>query len=469
MCRKKSTTGYAWIGKTDEDFPSGFDPLPVPEKGLSGLRDSLEEKKRETASIRQEIEALRSFEAAIFEARKTIQGKIEFEQAGADLGTEGPLAHLSGFVPETKIDDLRRTAKTEGWGLLIRDPAEDEAVPTLVENPRAVRIIQPVFDFLGTVPGYREVDISFFFLVFFSFFFAMIIGDAAYGTLLLGVSVFFAVRSRKKTGTVPAVLALFLLMASGTIVWGALTGNWFGFEPIAKTAPFSWFVVPALSSWNPKSSDAVKFITFVVGTIHLSIAHIWNFSREIRKKPRIRAFAQLGWLSMVLGLYFLVLNMVLDPIKYPVPDFAKTMILVGFLMVLFLSQQEGNFFKGLIKGLGGFITTFLNSISAFSDIISYIRLFAVGLAGIEIAKSFNAMAQGMMTNPAGIVFGIIVIVLGHGLNMAMSGLSVIVHGVRLNVLEFSNHLGLEWSGFSYKPFREQIERKTQTQSQGELS
>jgi V/A-type H+-transporting ATPase subunit I len=172
---------------------------------------------------------------------------------------------------------------------------------------------------------------------------------------------------------------------------------------------------------------------------------------------------------MVLGLYFLVLNMVLDPIKYPVPDFAKTMILVGFLMVLFLSQQEGNFFKGLIKGLGGFITTFLNSISAFSDIISYIRLFAVGLAGIEIAKSFNAMAQGMMTNPAGIVFGIIVIVLGHGLNMAMSGLSVIVHGVRLNVLEFSNHLGLEWSGFSYKPFREQIERKTQTQSQGELS
>ena len=237
----------------------------------------------------------------------------------------------------------------------------------------------------------------------------------------------------------------------------------------SRAAHFSWFVVPALSSWDPRSSETVKFITFVIGTIHLSIAHIWNFAREIGKKPRIRAFTQLGWLSMVLGLYFVVLNMVLDARKYPVPDFARYMILGGFLAVLFLSQQEGNFFKGLVKGLGGFITTFLSSISAFSDIISYIRLFAVGLAGIEIAKSFNAMAQGLMTNPLGIVFGILVVVLGHGLNMAMSGLSVVVHGVRLNVLEFSNHLGLEWSGFSYDPFREKTRDDTETHSQGELS
>ncbi len=467
--RRKSMTGLVWVGRAEEDFPAGIEALPLPEKGLSRLKEDLAGKQAEIQAIRDELQTMRSWETSIIAAREEVAEKMEFEQAAADLGAAGPLAYLSGFVPEPKVEKLRETARAEGWGLMVRDPGEDEAVPTRVENPPAVGIIQPIFNFLGTVPGYREVDISFFFLVFFSFFFAMIIGDAAYGSLLLGVSVFFSLRERKKKGAVPQALTLFMLMGSGTIVWGALTGNWFGYEPISRAAPFSWFVVPALSSWDPRSSETVKFITFVIGTIHLSIAHIWNFAREIGKKPRIRAFTQLGWLSMVLGLYFVVLNMVLDARKYPVPDFARYMILGGFLAVLFLSQQEGNFFKGLVKGLGGFITTFLSSISAFSDIISYIRLFAVGLAGIEIAKSFNAMAQGLMTNPLGIVFGILVVVLGHGLNMAMSGLSVVVHGVRLNVLEFSNHLGLEWSGFSYDPFREKTRDDTETHSQGELS
>jgi V/A-type H+-transporting ATPase subunit I len=130
------------------------------------------------------------------------------------------------------------------------------------------------------------------------------------------------------------------------------------------------------------------------------------------------------------------------------------MIGSGFAAVIVFSRQEGRFFRGLAMGIANLLTTFLSGISAFSDIISYIRLFAVGLAGIEISKSFNGIAAGFGSGPLGIAAGLLILLLGHSLNMAMGALSVVVHGVRLNMLEFSGHLGMEWSGKPYKPFKE---------------
>jgi V/A-type H+-transporting ATPase subunit I len=124
----------------------------------------------------------------------------------------------------------------------------------------------------------------------------------------------------------------------------------------------------------------------------------------------------------------------------------------GLGLVVIFSEQEGKFFKGVLKGLGGLFPTFLDSIGAFADIISYIRLFAVGLATVEIAKAFNAMASDMGASVVGFIGAILVLLIGHGLNLAMGAMSVVVHGVRLNMLEFSGHLGMEWSGVAYTPF-----------------
>ncbi|MCX7788790.1 MAG: V-type ATP synthase subunit I [Spirochaetes bacterium] len=457
LWKTKEYAGIVWIGRTESEFPKGLEPLPLPRKGLSLLRAEYREKRREIHQLERELFELSRFRKDVERMLEHLEESLEFEQVSADLEQEGVLLYLSGYVPEPKLKDLKKAASENGWGLLIREPAPDEVVPTLLENPRWIRIVQPVFQLLGTIPGYREVDISFFFLLFFSLFFAMIIGDGGYGVILFGLSLYFASKEKKRIGVISDGLLLLLVMGFGTIIWGALTGTWFGFEPFSKIAPFKWFVVPSLSSWNPRSSETIKHFTFIIGTVHLSIAHGWNFLREFSKTPRIRAFAQLGWLSMVLGLYFLVLNLALDSRKYPVPTVAVYMILGGLAAVFIFGQQEGNFIKGVLKGFSGFITTFLSGISVFSDIVSYIRLFAVGLASIEIAKSFNGISMGLMQHPIGMVLGVVIIIFGHGLNLAMGGLAVVVHGVRLNLLEFSNHLGLEWSGFAYRPFRERGE------------
>jgi V/A-type H+-transporting ATPase subunit I len=121
------------------------------------------------------------------------------------------------------------------------------------------------------------------------------------------------------------------------------------------------------------------------------------------------------------------------------------------VFLIFSEQTGGNFAKNVGKGFGGSITTFISVLSSFSDIISYIRLFAVGMAGAAIAASFNEMAAGVPEGPARIIGGGLILILGHALNLTLNGIAVMVHGVRLNLLEYAGHLGMEWSGYKYSP------------------
>lgn len=432
----------------------GWKEFLPPEKPLSEIEGAIEDRHSQITHIQEELDRLSSSRNRLARVLNELDEMVQFENVVTGMHSEGTIVYLKGFIPEKRSEDIKKMAAKNGMGIIITDPDDEDQVPTLVENPKAISIIQPVFGMLGTIPGYHERDISLFFLIFFSIFFAMIIGDAGYGLIFL-IPALLGMRSgRKKTGKVPTAMVLLTVLSSCTVVWGAITGTWFGSQFLAELPPLKALTIPAIASFgSEESSQVIKFICFVLGTIHLSIAHIWNFMTEVKKKPMIRAFAQLGWLSMVLGLFYLVLNLVLDAEKFPMPTYSIYMIIGGLAAVFLFGQQEGNFIKGVLKGIGGFLTTFLDSISAFSDIISYIRLFAVGLATVEIAKSFNAMASGLGNDVVGIIGSVLILLLGHGLNLAMGALSVIVHGIRLNVLEFSGHLGMEWTGVAYDPFR----------------
>jgi len=438
-----------------EVFIAGSEPvhkveeIPLPERSLEEIQASIQDKKDRLIEIEEELKTFHEKIGILHKGISILDEKLEFEQVKSDMGEEDEdLCYVSGFVPVTKIDLLKKTAAKNGWALLIQDPEEEDTVPTLVQYAKPIRMVKPIFRLLDTIPGYHEYDISFWFLLFFALFFAMIIGDAGYGAIFFIASIVLGIKRRKFT---PGVTLLFVLSIC-TLVWGAITGTWFGSEKIAEMKPFSSVIIHPIASTNPMSGDTVKWLCFIIGTVQISIAHIQNF---IKRMPSLKAFSQLGWLSMVLGLFYLVLNLVIDAKKYPLPDYAFYMILVGFIMVfLFGNQEKGvNFFKGILKGLGGLLTNFLDGIGAFSDIISYIRLFAVGLATVAIAQSFNAMAGNLAGGVVGTIGAAFILAFGHGLNLIMAMLSVVVHGIRLNMLEFSGHLGMEWSGIKYEPFR----------------
>jgi V/A-type H+-transporting ATPase subunit I len=188
-----------------------------------------------------------------------------------------------------------------------------------------------------------------------------------------------------------------------------------------------------------------------VGIIQLSLAHLRNIKRDF---PDPKFIAQVGSLAVGVGMFTAVLNLVIDPARFPIPIWGLACIGGGFLLLFVFGSWEGTLLRSILAGLKNFISTFLGLVSFFADIVSYIRLWAVGLAGVAIAQTVNGMAGGLLRVLVGALFGLLLILVGHGLNVAMSALSVVVHGIRLNMLEYSGHLGMEWSGYKYDPFRE---------------
>ena len=127
---------------------------------------------------------------------------------------------------------------------------------------------------------------------------------------------------------------------------------------------------------------------------------------------------------------------------------------LGFLMSFVFSNYEGSLGGSLLASLKNIVSVLLGVVNVFSDIVSYIRLWAVGLAGAAISATVNELAGPLLGNFMFIVLAIVLLVFGHGLNMILNVLSVIVHGIRLNTLEFSSHLNMSWSGHKFKPFEE---------------
>ncbi|MDR2481014.1 MAG: V-type ATP synthase subunit I [Spirochaetaceae bacterium] len=459
----------------------GESPFVLPEKSLADLQLAGTRLKFEVTAIEEKLTAFSSFSAKLDEEAAVLAHDIEFETAQVSMDkaddVPGPLtvSWISGFVPASELGVLKRASAENGWALYACDPDTDDKPPTLTKNNAFVRIIKPLFDFLGTVPGYREYDISPSYLIFFCLFFAMIFGDAAYGSIILLIVSIAGISIKVKTGKLPDAIKLFGLLALCTIGWGAVTGSWFAvpyenlpaslqalvlpqFNVLVNLSEFpgilaKLFKLPPELPSNPAQWN-IQFLCFTVAVIQLVYSHIKNIKKLL---PSAVALAQLGWLVMMIGLYFLVLFMLL---KVPLPSFSVYFIGIGLGMYfVFANQTGGNVIINVFKSFSNFLPTFLNAVSSFADIISYIRLFAVGLAGSSIAQSFNAMSgvggiNGTIADVALKTFAaVLILVFGHSLNMVMNALSVVVHGVRLNLLEYAgNHLGMEWSGYAYKPF-----------------
>lgn len=438
--------------------------LEIGDASLSALNSAIDADVRTLEEITRELASYTPYLGWYRRMIASVDQEIRFERIASSMQADETVAWLLGYIPVDAIDAFTDAAPKNTWGYLIDDPSEEEQPPTLLRNKRWISIIEPVFDILGTIPGYREYDISMWFLLFFTLFFAMIVGDAAYGVLFLLVAIFL----HRKTKQATNALILLYVLSIASIIWGAVTGTWFGSEAIIASSSFlQHLVIPRLASYPElfglsveTAQQAVMRFCFIVGTLQLSLACVMNIYRKIGKKD-ISAIANVGWLVMIDSLYFLVLMLVINEPIQIMPVIIS--VGIGFvLVVLFSAQGPGiPFLKGLAGGAAGLFTTFLNSISTFSNIISYIRLFAVGMASLAISQSFNSMASGMLSGFA-LPAGILVLVLGHSLNLVMALLSVIVHGVRLNLLEFSGQLGMEWTGVAYDPFRETVETTSHT-------
>lgn len=411
---------------------------------------------------------------------------LELAKSDVSYPIENSIFLIQAWVPENKLEKLDQLTKNFNVNFEEIAIEKSDRVPTYLENKGAAKIGEDLVT-IYDVPSINDKDPSMFVLVFFAIFFAVIIGDLGYGLVLLILSFFlkFKIKNPKPLGS--RIIKLSMILSVACIGWGILVGSFFGIDVSLKSPLNKVILINNLAikkanyhiekkdlgyqTWVEqfpelkKAKDGKEFLlngyivennekklvvlnsfknsllmefSLLMGVIHLTI----SFLRYIR-----RNWAGLGWILFMIGgyLYF--------------PSFLKATSMIHFLHIL---DKPTCFFIGKILlysgiGLAMAISIFVKKfmgilditvmISVFADIMSYVRLYALGLAGVIMADTFNTMGLSL-----GIIFGPIVILGGHIMNLLLNIMSGSIHGLRLNFIEWY-HYSFEGDGKLFDPLR----------------
>jgi len=481
----------------EAELPERAEPVPLPQRDRPAIRAEAAEIDAALKQDRARLAQLAHLTDAMQRRRAELDQQAEYTVASRGGLADGELFAIQGWVPTDRADGLAAGLADAGVDAAVQtyEAPADEEPPTQISYPRWVRPIKGLFDILGTLPGYKEMDLSPFFMIALPLFAGILIGDAGYGLLfVLGSLLFYGklVRSAGKAKT-----HLLLAIGAATLIWGVLTANYFGITPQslasaggfvtvdeagAKVPDFdamrkgtgfyasvgrammapaaAWIPEPTKSGpapegeapaqpWNPR--DLIIAISFIIGCVHLILAHL---RRGLDLLPGQRTLAEVGWCVILVAMLSIIWMLFFGK-----KDHTASLLPVNVTLILLavgcgLAILFGAPAKNPAKRIGiGLASALLPLLGTFSDTMSYIRLMAVGLASYYIAAAFNGLSA-TLADAIGwyTIVPIIVLVFGHLLNIGLAAIAIFAHGVRLNMLEFSNNAGVQWAGYAYAPF-----------------
>jgi len=272
--------------------------LALPQISTNDIKRKISESTERIEAIDKKIASYAGCAASFKKAIKATEKEIEFEiyatgmeseVLSADKAQEISVAYFKGYIEAENLDGLKNVAAQNSWGLLVEEPTEEDDVPTKLKNNKFVSLIYPLTDFLGTVPGYFEYDISAWFLAFILIFFGIIFGDGGYGLLITAIAAIPIVRSIASKKEIPPTFLLVGLLGLSTVLWGMLTCTWFGLAADQLPQWLRSLSVPVISNvyadklWTlPWCAEGVGLTTaqnlqifcFSLALIQLTVAHI---------------------------------------------------------------------------------------------------------------------------------------------------------------------------------------------------
>ena len=491
ICLNKTKTSVNCLviksgGEDEEEIIKSLKPyrLELPAISTFEIRQKIADLGKRIEEIDSKIASYVCYTDKMKQKIEILEKEIQFEVYSTGMEGENlsenrekgvSVSYFTGYIEAENLPKLKELAGKNSWGLLVEDPTVEDNVPTKLKNNKFVSLIYPLTDFLGTVPGYFEYDISGWFLAFILIFFGIIFGDGGYGLIVLAAAAILIGKSLLSKKKIPPAFLLVGLFGLSTVLWGTLTCTWFGISAESLPRWLQSLSVPVISNvyadkiWYPFWSNGDEGLTtaqnlqifcFTLALIQLVVAHIMG---ALRNRKSVKILGDIGSILQLLGMYYIVLSLVVNSKVFsfglvisgiPVGTVAIICIAIGFILSFVFSNYEGSVVKSILTSLTNIVSVLLGVVNVFSDIVSYIRLWAVGLAGSAISATVNELAGPLLGHFMFMILAIVLLVFGHGLNMILNVLSVIVHGIRLNTLEFSSHLDMSWSGHKFKPFEE---------------
>lgn len=434
-------SGLAYVvaaGREEISYDPSFIEVPIPERDVNTIDTEMVNFERQ---IEEHEEAISCASLRLEDLRKhylKLLNRKRQSEVATGVYQEDAIFVMSGWCPEDRGEDLGKAFEQENLKVALQfsDPEGEEIPPTMLKNSPWAQSIAPLYEFMGMTPSYHEADISGMFLIMLTVFSAFLLADAGYG-LIVFLAVAAAYMPLLKKGVDKKALNLGLFLFGGVSIYGLLTNTWFG-ETYRLVSSYTF---------DPNTSDGTIFlqgICFLMGTVHLSVGHIY---KALRRKIDITILSEIGWVAFLWAMYGVICSLILKQDFLMPSSWIMPLFKVSGVLILLFSANEGGIFARLGAGFGAILQ---NASACFSDIVSYIRLWAVGLAGGKVAMAFNAIAAMVPW----LVVKVPIYVFGHGINIILGIIAVLAHGVRLNLLEFSNHLELEWAGRKYDPFKE---------------
>ena len=352
---------------------------------------------------------------------------------------------LEGWIPtEIKSDTISWLNNEEIYFEASEPEKGVDNPPIKLKNRRFARLFEMIGN-LYSIPTYWELDMTPFFAPFFVIFFGFCLGDLGYGALICLVTL--ALILSKKLKDMNNVLWLGFFLGLGTVIMGTISGTFFGI-PLLEVEGIP--VLNKLKSimFQPDGLYSAFYVSLIIGIFQILFGMCLKIINQIKLYGFQAAIPTIGWVVMLLGG---IVSFLIDGIGVPF----YTCLITGAVLV-FLLNGPINSFAAPFKNIGsGLWDTYNMATGLLGDVLSYIRLFALGLSGSILGLVFNDLAVSMKPDipVLGTIVMIIILLFGHTMNIALSALSAFVHPMRLTFVEFYKNSGFVGGAKEYKPFR----------------
>lgn len=434
---------FVTVTPVGEEVQVAAEQQSLPQVSLSDLQKELVAAEQQ---LEQNAQSIRQFAAdnvgTFISQRDQLVQSINLSKVrlNGEGMAEGKLILLQGWIPAKNVDEVKAELDKDSLYYEIESPTPEDDVPILLSNNKFARLFEPLTH-LYMLPQYNELDLTLFFAPFFMLFFGLCLGDMGYGLLMIvALPVFTKLFQLINPNFTKWLVVLFGL---STIICGSLSGSFFGFSLYDLDIPFVKSMKELLYTDNSKMFT----LSLVIGVVQILFGMILKAVNLTIQCGFKSALGTIGWLILLLTVGACAV------LGIPYGNPVVVALLVIALVGIFLLNSPG---KNIFLNIGlGLWDTYNMATGLLGDVLSYVRLFALGLSGGILANVFNQMATGMSPDVpvVGFIVTVIIFLIGHGLNIFMNILGAIVHPMRLTFVEFFKNSGYTGGGVGYNPFR----------------
>ncbi len=421
-----------------EEGDLGVPEEKLPPKSLSDVDAEIGAKVARLEAIEDEYTRLAEHLGTLEKAESEMTDLLEYRRTlmNAKPELEERIFTLQCWSPVPEEELVGKLGSEFTLYHYSEEPEEWDRMPVLMKNPPAFESGEDLVK-IYSYPSHKDFDPSPFVLYSFAVFFGMIIGDLGYGLVLLAMTFWITRKVKSRSPLAVRMFRLMYLLCASVIFFGIIDAGFFG---IKLDPDNPWFKFALLDYTTMEGQNHVMLVSILIGMVHISLSMLIKCYND-------RDYGAPGWIVAIWSAYFLLNSRMAHGEENPAAMYG---LIAGLAVVLLFTSKNRNPLVRLLEG----VQALLGIIQVFGDVLSYLRLFALGVATVYIAQTFNILGGAVADSipVLGMVFAGVILLIGHVLNIGLAIMGGVIHGLRLNFLEWYRWC-FEGDGLEYKPFQ----------------